>query len=43
VQHRLPPIPEPEVAQSWALLRLICGHICLHGNMVGLRMAARLA
>ncbi len=37
------PLPvEPEVAQSWALLRLICGHICLHGSMAGLRMAAPL-
>jgi len=35
-------VPEPEVAQSWALLRLICGHICLHGSMAGLRMAAPL-
>lgn len=36
------PVSEPEVAQSWALLRLICGHICLHGSMAGLRMAAPL-
>lgn len=36
------PVPEPKVAQSWALLRLICGHICLHGSMAGLRMAAPL-
>ena len=36
------PVPEPEVTQSWALLRLICGHICLHGSMAGLRMAAPL-
>ena len=36
------PVPEPEVVQSWALLRLICGHICLHGSMAGLRMAAPL-
>ena len=36
------PLPDPEVTQSWALLRLICGHICLHGSMAGLRMAAPL-
>ena len=26
----------------WALFRLICGHICLHSSMAGLRMAAPL-
>lgn len=31
-----------EEGQSWALMRLICGHICLHGSMAGLRMAAPL-
>jgi len=31
-----------ERVQTWALLRLICGHICLHGSMAGLRMAAPL-
>ncbi|MFZ2305767.1 MAG: MFS transporter [Rhodoferax sp.] len=34
--------PEVERVQTWALLRLICGHICLHGSMAGLRMAAPL-
>ncbi len=34
--------PEIERVQTWALLRLICGHICLHGSMAGLRMAAPL-
>jgi MFS family permease len=34
--------PESEKAQSWALARLIAGHICLHGSMAGLRMAAPL-
>ncbi len=28
--------------QPWALARLICGQICLHGSMAGLRMAAPL-
>ena len=36
------PTPEAERVQTWALLRLICGHICLHGSMAGLRMAAPL-
>jgi MFS family permease len=36
------PAPEAERLQTWALLRLICGHICLHGSMAGLRMAAPL-
>lgn len=31
-----------EKTQSWALARLIAGHICLHGSMAGLRMAAPL-
>jgi MFS family permease len=31
-----------ETTQSWALARLIAGHICLHGSMAGLRMAAPL-
>ena len=34
--------PGSEEGQSWALARLICGHICLHGSMAGLRMAAPL-
>jgi MFS family permease len=40
----IPPGPpaDSERAPSWALLRLICGHICLHGSMAGLRMAAPL-
>ncbi|MGI9132470.1 MAG: MFS transporter, partial [Rhodoferax sp.] len=29
-------------AQAWALARLVCGHICLHGSMAGMRMAAPL-
>lgn len=31
-----------EKTQAWALVRLIAGHICLHGSMAGLRMAAPL-
>jgi MFS family permease len=40
----IPPGPpaDPQKAPSFALLRLICGHICLHGSMAGLRMAAPL-
>jgi len=34
--------PAIDRARTWALLRLICGHICLHGSMAGLRMAAPL-
>ena len=34
--------PAMDRARTWALLRLICGHICLHGSMAGLRMAAPL-
>ncbi len=34
--------PEARRARTWALVRLICGHICLHGSMAGLRMAAPL-
>ncbi len=33
---------EPPPHQPWALARLICGQICLHGSMAGLRMAAPL-
>ena len=36
------PPADSESAPSWALLRLIGGHICLHGSMAGLRMAAPL-
>jgi len=32
----------PVKAASWALARLICGHICLHAAMAGTRMAAPL-
>ncbi len=32
----------PVKASSWALARLICGHICLHAAMAGTRMAAPL-
>jgi MFS family permease len=41
----LPPAdltPQAKRVQTWALLRLICGHICLHSSMAGLRMAAPL-
>ena len=34
--------PDTQHTQSSGLLRLICGHICLHGSMAGLRMAAPL-
>jgi MFS family permease len=29
-------------SHSWALFQLICGHVCLHASMAGLRMAAPL-
>jgi MFS family permease len=32
----------PVKTSSWALARLICGHICLHAAMAGTRMAAPL-
>ena len=31
-----------EVSRAWALLRLICGHICLHASMAGMRLATPL-
>lgn len=34
--------PQPPHAGPWALARLIGGHICLHGSMAGLRLAAPL-
>jgi len=34
--------PPNEADRAWALLRLICGHICLHASMAGMRMAAPL-
>jgi len=34
--------PQPPHAGPWALARLISGHICLHGSMAGLRLAAPL-
>jgi len=33
---------EGEVVRAWALLRLICGHICLHASMAGMRLATPL-
>lgn len=30
---------EPTTRGDWALLRLICGHICLHASMAGMRLA----
>ncbi len=33
---------DTEPLQARGLFRLICGHICLHGSMAGLRMAAPL-
>ena len=32
----------PKTRSDWALLRLICGHICLHASMAGMRLAAPL-
>jgi len=34
--------PDQENPRSWALARLILGHIFLHGSMAGMRMAAPL-
>jgi MFS family permease len=34
--------PPTDAERAWALLRLICGHICLHASMAGMRMAAPL-
>ena len=34
--------PTSEAARAWALFRLICGHICLHASMAGMRLAAPL-
>jgi len=36
------PAPQRPHAGPWALARLISGHICLHGSMAGLRLAAPL-
>ncbi len=33
---------DAEVGRAWALLRLICGHICLHASMAGMRLATPL-
>ena len=34
--------PPSEAGRAWALLRLICGHVCLHASMAGMRLAAPL-
>jgi len=31
-----------EAQRAWGLLRLICGHICLHASMAGMRLATPL-
>ena len=36
------PEASSETSRAWALLRLICGHICLHASMAGMRLAAPL-
>ena len=36
------PQASSETSRAWALLRLICGHICLHASMAGMRLAAPL-
>jgi MFS family permease len=34
--------PSSEADRAWALFRLICGHVCLHASMAGMRLAAPL-
>ena len=35
-------VSAPKTRGDWALARLICGHICLHASMAGMRLAAPL-
>ena len=37
-----PQAADADLARAWALLRLICGHICLHASMAGMRLATPL-